>query len=145
MSAKGGGTQGYRYYMSLASGLCRGPLDEMVEIKVGDKTAWEGHKCGAPDFIDKPDLFGGDDKEGGIRGPFDLFMGEPDQVLPGPQVVQGETLPGIRESIGGLVSQMRGVAVVWFDGLVSAMSPYLKEWKFRVRRSKAKFISARRR
>lgn len=31
---------GYRYYMDLHMGLCRGPVDEVVEIRVGDKKAW---------------------------------------------------------------------------------------------------------
>lgn len=33
-------TIGYRYYMSIHMGLCRGPVDEIVQIKVGDLTAW---------------------------------------------------------------------------------------------------------
>lgn len=132
MSAKGSGTQGYRYYMSLLSGLCRGPIDELIEINIGDKSAWNGHACSnLPQYIDAPELFGGDDKEGGVQGPFNVFMGEDDQVLPG----AANGLPDVRASMGGLVSQMRGVVTVWFDGMVAAMNPYLKTWKFRVRRS----------
>lgn len=131
MSSKGKGTQGYRYYMSLLSGLCRGPV-EVVEINVGDKPAWNGTATGGQVYqLDAPNLFGGDDKEGGIQGLFEVYPGDADQVLPGPQ----GSLPGVRESIGGLVSQMRGVTTLWFDGLVSAMNPYLKTWRFRVRRS----------
>lgn len=38
---KGGSqTIGFRYYMSLHMGLCRGPIDELVQIKVGDLRAW---------------------------------------------------------------------------------------------------------
>ena len=33
-------TIGYRYFMSLQMGLCRGPIDELVQIKVGDLDAW---------------------------------------------------------------------------------------------------------
>ncbi len=41
-SSKGGGstTVGYRYYMSLHMALCRGPIDEIVQINVGDIRAW---------------------------------------------------------------------------------------------------------
>jgi hypothetical protein len=134
MSAKGGGTQGYRYLMSLLSGLCRGPIDELIEINVGDKQAWNGHACSdVPQTIAAPDLFGGDDKEGGIEGPFAVYMGDEDQVLPG----AGGGLPSVKDAIGGLVSDMRGVVTVWFDGMVAAMNPYLKTWKFRVRRSRS--------
>ena len=40
-SLKGGEvTVGYRYYMSLQIGVCRGPIDELVQINVGDVRAW---------------------------------------------------------------------------------------------------------
>lgn len=159
-------TIGFRYYMSLFSGLCRGPIDELVEIKVGEESAWQGHACSIDDleYINAPNLFGGDKKEGGIQGPFKVYQGARDQVIPPgserldiagktPGAVLGNSfesiiitallamngvvknLPGLKESIGGLVPDMRGVVTVWYDGLVSAMNPYLKEWKFRVRRS----------
>lgn len=134
MSFKGGQTQGYRYYLSLLTGLSRGPINEVVEIRISDKVAWNGHACsGQPQQIDAPNLFGGEDKEGGVQGPFTVFMGADDQVLPGAQ----GSLPDVRASIGGRVSQLRGVATLWFDGMVSAMTPYLKTWKFRLRRATA--------
>ena len=37
---KSGQTVGYRYYMSIQMGLCRGPIDEIVQINVGDVRAW---------------------------------------------------------------------------------------------------------
>lgn len=130
MSVKGGGTQGYRYYLSLLSGLCRWGA-HVVEIRVGDKPVWSGDTAGGEtDFIDAPEIFGGDDKEGGIQGPFRVFSGAKDQVLPG--IDSG--LPSIKASIGGRVPEMRGVTTLWFDGLVAAMNPYLKTWKFRVQR-----------
>jgi len=127
-------TIGFSYFMSLLSGLCRGPIDELHEIKVGDLTAWGGHLCNSGvNQIDAPNLFGGEKKEGGIQGPFRIFMGAPDQVLPGAE----GGLPDVKASIGtGMVSQFRGVVTLWFDGLVASMNPYLKEWKFRVRRSR---------
>lgn len=139
MSSKSGGTQGYRYYMSLLSGLCRGPVNEVCEIRVGDKEAWTGHACSnARQYIDNNNLFGGDDKEGGIQGPFRVYMGAKDQVLLGAV----DDVPDLKGSIGGRVSEMRGVVTLWYDGLVSAMSPYLKEWKFRVRRSTSGWYDA---
>lgn len=135
MGSKKGQTVGFRYYMSLLSGLCRGPIDELRMIKVDDEVAWDGHACsGETFFINSPDLFGGDKKEGGIQGPFKVFMGAADQVLPGADGAFG--LPDVKASIGtGRVSDFRHVVTLWYDGLVSAMNPYLKTWKFRVRRS----------
>lgn len=125
-------TIGYRYFMSILSGLCRGPINEFVEWKAADLTAWRGPITdNTLSSINRPDLFGGEKKEGGLVGPFSVWMGAEDQVLPGAQ----GSLPSVKGSIGtGLVSDFRGVVTLWFDGMVSAMNPYVKEWKFRVRR-----------
>ncbi len=138
-------TIGYHYLFSVMFGICRGPIDELRMIKVGDKTAFDSHACGSSVYaIDKPDLFGGEKKEGGIQGLFRLFMGAPDQVLPGAvSAVIGSkgpysygTLPSVKSAVGGRMGELRGRCVLWYDGLVASMNPYLKEWKFRVRRSK---------
>lgn len=125
-------TIGYRYFMSILSGLCRGPINEFVAIQAAEKSAWTGQiTANTLSAINKPDLFGGEKKEGGIQGPFYLAMGADNQVLPGAQ----GSLPSVKATIGtGTVSEMRGVVTLWFDGLVSAMNPYIKEWRFRVRR-----------
>lgn len=125
-------TIGYRYYMSVLTGLCRGPINEFVEWQAADLVAWRGTITGNTlSSVNKPNLFGGEKKEGGLQGPFYVAMGGPTQVLPGAQ----GSLPSVKASIGGgLVSEFRGVVTMWFDGLVSAMNPYVKEWKFRVRR-----------
>lgn len=84
---RGGGqvTVGHRYYWDIQSGLGRGPVDEIVEIRVDDKSAYVG-KPGELTrsqaiYIDKPDLFGGEETggEGGIQGRMEILMGEPDQ------------------------------------------------------------------
>lgn len=125
-------TVGYRYFMSMLSGLCRGPIDELCEITAGDESAWTGNAADdSLQSINKPNLFGGDKKEGGIQGPFRVYMGHPTQVL---KNAEGG-LPSVKAAIGGRVSEMRGVVTVWYDGMISAMNPYIKEWKFRVRRS----------
>lgn len=125
-------TIGYRYFMSILSGLCRGPVNEFVAIQAAEKSAWTGQiTTNTLSAINKPDLFGGEKKEGGIQGPFYLAMGADNQVLPGAQ----GSLPSVKATIGtGTVSEMRGVVTLWFDGMVSAMNPYIKEWRFRVRR-----------
>lgn len=35
-------TIGYSYFLGLHMGLCRGTIDSLLEIKVGDRTAWSG-------------------------------------------------------------------------------------------------------
>lgn len=159
-------TIGFHYLFSILFGIGRGPINELRAIKVGDKMAWEGHNCDGPGAINKANLFGGEKKEGGIQGPFHLNQGAADQVLPGPLTIDvnsinsgsfmgavvsmllrgpwggKKTLPAVKTTIAAesgdaLISDMRGVTTFWFDGLISSMNPYPKEWKFRVRRYSA--------
>lgn len=132
-------TIGYRYFLSLLSGLCRGPINEIRMIKMGDQVGFDGHICDdAGIAINKPNLFGGEKKEGGIAGALQAYFGKKDQVLPTAAARYGDfTLPSVKASIGGAIPEFRNVVTVWYSGLVSAMSPYVKEWTFRVRRSTA--------
>jgi hypothetical protein len=144
---KGGQTIGFHYLFDILFGLGRGPINELRAIKVADKIAWEGPLCGdGPQAIKKPDLFGGEKKEGGIQGPFRVFFGSEEQVLPGAGSANcgpfgplrgNRPLPDVKQAIGGLVSEMRGTTMLWFSGLISSMNPYPKEWTFRVRRYSA--------
>lgn len=159
-------TIGYRYYMSLHMGLCRGPIDEIVQINVGDVRAWpvpdgDSEQIGGlmttaqgPDGmgvsqfengtaqvvpaaqintwsgngqtrIDASKLFGGDKKEGGISGTLNVLMGSAAQLVP----------PWIKALMGGRVPDFRGVATLFFDGLLTSLNPYPKKWTFRVRRT----------
>jgi hypothetical protein len=140
-AGKGGQTIGYKYFMSLHMGLGRGPANELKEIRVGDLTAWDTGVCtydgGSLILIDKPDLFGGDEKEGGIRGPAYILFGGRNQNLPPAMSTGLGTLPSIAASLGGDVPNFRNVITVWFDGEVCALNPYPKEWAFRVRRTTA--------
>jgi hypothetical protein len=132
-------TIGYTYYMSLLMGIGR-PISELVQINVGDKLAWKGPLCRPSSgfYINARNLFGGDDKEGGIQGPGAVLWGGSDQQLPGPQTISGKTLPGVKETISRStnvpIPALRGVTSIWYDGEVCSMNPYPKEWKFRVRR-----------
>lgn len=117
---------GFKYFFGIHMGISRGPVDELVEIKVGDKTVWRGNQSASGEVtVDAPDVFGGEAAEGGVQGPLTVMMGEPDQVAP---VALGTVLktpmPGFRRRF-----------TVFFDGLISMMNPYPKPWKFRVRRA----------
>lgn len=119
-------TVGYRYYMDLHMGLGRGPLDELVEIRVADKTAWTGSVTASGQIrIEAGGLFGGDSGEGGIEGTLDVLMGEPSQGVH----------RRLQAMVGGLVSAFRGRATLFYSGLLSSMNPYPKAWKMRVRRA----------
>jgi hypothetical protein len=134
MASKSGGTSqvvGYRYYMSIHMGVSRGPVNELVAIKVGDILAWNGAIDPPGQVLDnvifdinKPDLFGGDDKEGGIKGTLAVLMGAADQTVP---TIINDHLPGLRPA-------WRGVTSLFYYGRVTSNNPYPKPWKMRVRR-----------
>lgn len=147
----GGSSQitGYRYGFGLHMGICRGPIDSIVEVHVADTLVWpklvqeqtgvDGNgdpiyedKPADPPIagsgqvqIDQPDIFGGDKQEGGIKGKMDVMMGTPTQTA----------LPALATMLGGLVPAFRGIASIFFDGLVCSNNPYPKPWSFRVRRA----------
>ena len=121
-------TIGYRYFMGLHMGLCRGPVDAIRQIRVGGKVAWTGKVTSNSTIrINQPNLFGGDEQEGGVDGELVVLMGHKDQPRHA----------GLATMLGGLVSAFRGVATMYFDGLVCAMSPYPKEWTPLVQKTKA--------
>ncbi len=121
-------TIGFRYFMGLFMGLCRGPVDAIRQIRVGDKVAWTGKvSSNASITIDQPNLFGGEEQEGGIQGTLQVMLGAPDQP-------RNDNLAAM---LGGLVSAFRGVTTTFFDGQVCAMSPYPKEWSYLVQKTKA--------
>lgn len=123
-------TVGYRYFFTLHMGLGRGPVDEIIHIKIGDRTAWSGSLSSSGRIrIDAYDLFGGESGEGGVRGDLDVMMGDPDQ--PVNQMLQGQ----LQGQFGGVLSAFRGTCTAVFDGMIAAMNPYPKPWAFRVRRT----------
>jgi len=145
-------TVGYRYYLGLHMGFCRGPVDELVQINVGGKEAFGPKRAGGrfsrwrtiggkpkitvsgyqespvteskSFYINAENLFGGEKREGGITGTFHFLNGEPDQQAPA----------GLKALLGGLVPAFRGVCTAYYDGLITAMNPYPKPWAVRLRR-----------
>lgn len=119
-------TVGYRYYFGIHMGICRGPVNELVEIRVAEKTAWAGRWTGNGRLqISAGNLFGGDKAEGGIDGPLDIYMGDPDQ----------DRLAPLESMVGSRRPAFRGRFTAFFDGLVCSLNPYPKAWSFRVRRT----------
>lgn len=134
---------GYKYYMGLHFGLCYGPVDELLEIRAGDRTAWSGSvTTSSTVFVNAPELFGGDEREGGVAGDLEVMMGEPSQA-PNAYLttVQGATQPAYRGILGAVFHKHPGMYVGAGPasnpnggGLIGSMNPYIKPWAFRVRR-----------
>lgn len=122
MAGKGKQTIGYWYWMTVHMGLGRGPVNGITEISAGDRTAWEGHVTENSTIqINAENLWGGEEREGGIVGTLEVLMGGATQVAPA----------WFKTLLGGFVPGFRGVVSCIFDGKLAAMNPYPKPWKFR--------------
>lgn len=121
---------GYKYTMAVHFGIGRGPINALTEIRAGDLLAWTGFAdYSGEQVIDKINLFGGDEKEGGLSGTFDLLLGEPTQTIGS---FEYEHIDG-----GNPVPGWRGVTTVFYYGQICSNNPYPKPWKFRVHRTTA--------
>lgn len=167
MSKGGGGDPviGFKYGISILMGLARGPLDELVQINAGDLPIWASGGLLAVNTtidIDKGDIFGGDQKEGGIKGQAEVMFGDINQSTVGSDIeaeIGGRTDPADATSVFGAdipdadlgitppvetgvsgpfpaMGGLRGVTTIFYKGLICSNSPYPKSWSFRVRRAK---------
>lgn len=117
---------GYKYNLGVHLGLCLGPVDEISEIIIGERTAWSGSAVDNTTIsINEPELFGGDKREGGVVGNVDLCFGGAAQVRNSYlQTFQGATCPAYRGITSALFK-----AFQWASG-----NPYFKPPWFRVAR-----------
>lgn len=117
-------TVGYKYYIGMHMILCHGPVDALTRIDVDGRTAWSGTSTGGAVNINAPNLFGGEEREGGISGRLDAEFGAPTQgrndYL---QARLGSNIPAFRGVFGAVLRQV-------YVGL----NPYLKRWSFWARR-----------
>lgn len=119
-------TVGYEYFMGLHMGLCYGPIDALLEIDGGGRTAWQGTVTESTTItISAPNLYGGKEKEGGLSGPLDVMMGEPTQA---PNAYLTDKIGANRPAYRGLFT------VVYNGGSIAANNPYVKPWSFMLRR-----------
>lgn len=122
-------TVGYWYRMGLHFGICHGPVDALRAIRVGDREAWVGNiTANTSIYINQPNLFGGEDREGGIVGALDVRMGGQAQTANiYLSIQQGSPQPAYRGIVGA----------VFKGGKIAANNPYPKPWAFLVRRTLA--------
>lgn len=118
---------GYRYHMGLHMIWCAGPVDAVLELRSGDRTAWTGSITGSQQIaIDAPELFGGEAKEGGLVGPLDVMMGEVAQAANSYLAEQQDGAP--QPAYRGLLG------TVFRRGLIACNNPYIKPWAMKARR-----------
>ena len=81
MGGKSGGEQtvGYWYRLGCQTAVSHSPVDGVSQIVFGERTAWSGFNSGGEINIDRLDLFGGEKREGGVKGRVAINMGLPNQ------------------------------------------------------------------
>lgn len=72
-------TVGYKYYVGMHMILCHGPVDRLLRIQVDERDVWSGSLSGGQVAINRPDIFGGESREGGIQGTVDFETGHAGQ------------------------------------------------------------------
>lgn len=103
-SKKKKGTPYVDYFISMHYGVCHGPIDELVDIVVKEKSVLDEGQTFVTEAnfsVDKPDLFGGSLREGGFVGQVHWLPGTSDQSCP-PALAERlgdvpDNLPGFRD------------------------------------------------
>lgn len=113
------------YYLSAHFGICAGPVDALHSMTIGEKPVWFGKaRTATPISVNRPELFGGVKKEGGVGGIAHYLPGDSLQVLP-------ENLAAKLGLTSATCPAYRGITSVFLHGgdrgfYWTANSPYLK-------------------
>lgn len=138
-------TKGFRYYIGVQAGICRGGAGlEFTKVLIGDTEVWSGVASSTID-IDKPDLFGGDDLGlGGIKMTLEVYPGTTTQS-------PSTYLSRYQDSGAGTTRTPRYTGLCYVvarelngdpatcRGAYVGNSTTIKPWKFEVRRFAAAF------
>lgn len=117
-------TIGFKYFLGIHFVLNHGEVDALTHIRVDDRAAWSGNLGAGLGYINMPEMFGGEKKEGGIQGWFSHLVGSTTQG-------QNDYLVSV---LGSDVPAYRRVCSVVLRQMFVGNNPYLKKWSFRVRR-----------
>lgn len=98
---KNKGPKVYDYLLTLHAGWCHGPVDSFNQLWIKEKRIF----CGALRerrniCVDLPEVFGGDEKEGGVVGVVEYYPGTVDQICSDEMAARvgltPQTMPGYR-------------------------------------------------
>ena len=114
---------GYKYSLGIQMVACHGPVDAVLGMRTDDYIVWSGTvSSNTRVHVDKPELYGGKDKEGGVAGDIDIEFGNSDQG-------QNSYLTSL---FGTAIPAFRGVLQFVLRRCYLGDSHYLKPWSFRV-------------
>lgn len=122
-------TVGYKYYAGIHMILCHGTADKLVRIRVDERDVFLDTSTGGSIYINKPNIFGGESREGGVQGTIDFEPGEATQGVNS----------YLSSKLGSLVPAFRGVVGIVMRQMYMGLNPYLKKWDFRVQRIHKRF------
>lgn len=125
-------TKGFRYYVGIQSALCRGTVDSLLTVWIGDDQVFTGTVVDGGTFtINKPDLFGGEDLgNGGVVGTLKLFAGS------NTQAVSSYLSAFQRIGVNNKTPAYRGTCHVCpsVDPVYVGNSTSIKPWKYELKR-----------
>ena len=131
MGGGGGGEQtiGYWYKLGVQLAVCQSPIDHVSQLVFGEHTAWTGQQSTSGDIvINRLDLFGGEEREGGVAGRIGVHIGTANEPIdPYVRYARGETSAqrGICTMVFGGVSQTVQSDVSAIDYSKSIISTYM--------------------
>ena len=126
-------TIGFQYHIDLHVIICA-EADELLKIRFTERDAWAGSATSNSTItVDKPELFGGKSREGGVGGDIDVMFGGPTQ---GKNAYLMSKIPGFMPAFRRKVSLL-------YKGFYYGNNPYLKEIKTLWRRSDSIWYAAK--
>lgn len=118
-------TVGYYYYLGFAITLCHG-IATVTKISFADRVAWIGAVENGSPFVYQPELFGGENREGGVGGVVDISSGASNQ----PQSTYLKRVLGKTA-----IPAFRGVCTLVFNQFYIGLNPYLKNISIQAKRT----------
>lgn len=120
MSKGGGSLKVKKYYLSILYSVCLGPIDAIKEIRFDDKIVASGTFTDGTLTIDKEELYGGMDREGGVSGNIDIMLGYPNQAAnsfyaskyPNPPAFRGSVTLLLKDFYVGMNYYLKPFSVV---------------------------------
>jgi len=121
-------TTGYRYSLGIQLVLCSGEIDEILELRFDDRVpvnvSFDVQADRTEILIQEPNLFGGEESDGGVVGDVFVYRGTPVQTADDYlEAALGEDLPGWRR-----------ICYAVFRHVYLGTSPYIKPVAAVVRR-----------
>lgn len=134
MSSGGSSSQvvGYKYYIGMHMALCHGDIDSIEKIEVAERQIYPHPQSSAGSVVNgeqrisigTSEIFGGEDKEGGISGNLDILYGNHSERNSYLTAQLGSNIPAFKGVCSAVLRRM----------YLSANNPYIKQWAFWVKR-----------